>query len=83
MSRQSKNARNLARAKTITLMHKQGEKGPSRTNAQHGKKWGYRDNPEVAKRIAEQLKATQGPEDKTSARKVLSGAGLGRAAEAE
>ena len=31
MSRQSKNARNLAKARQITLMHKNGEKGPSRT----------------------------------------------------
>lgn len=31
MSRQSKNARNLAKARSITLMHKNGEKGPSRT----------------------------------------------------
>ena len=31
MSRQSKNARNLAKARAITLMHKNGEKGPART----------------------------------------------------
>jgi hypothetical protein len=31
VSRQSKNARNLAKARSITLMHKNGEKGPSRT----------------------------------------------------
>lgn len=31
MSRQSKNARNLAKARQITEMHKRGEKGPSRT----------------------------------------------------
>ncbi len=31
MSRQSKNARNLAKARQITAMHKNGEKGPART----------------------------------------------------
>jgi len=31
MTRQSKNARNLAKARTITAMHKNGEKGPSKT----------------------------------------------------
>lgn len=37
MSRQSKNARNLARAKQITGMHKNGEKGPAKTSPKHGK----------------------------------------------
>jgi len=37
MSRQSKNARNLARARSISTMHKNGEKGPARTSPQHGK----------------------------------------------
>lgn len=31
MSRNSKNARNLAKARDITRMHQNGEKGPSRT----------------------------------------------------
>lgn len=31
MSRNSKNARLLAKAREITLMHKNGEKGPART----------------------------------------------------
>lgn len=31
MTRQSKNARVLAKARSITLLHKQGEKGPSQT----------------------------------------------------
>jgi hypothetical protein len=38
MSRQSKNARNLAKARDITKMHLNGEKGPSKTTPQHGKK---------------------------------------------
>ena len=33
MSRNSKNARNLAKAKTITAMHLKGEKGPSSTGS--------------------------------------------------
>lgn len=37
MSRQSKNARNLARARQISAMHKNGEKGPAKTTPQHGK----------------------------------------------
>jgi hypothetical protein len=43
MSRNSKNARNLAKARDISKMHANGEKGPARTSPQHGKKWGYRD----------------------------------------
>lgn len=31
MTRQAKNARNLAKARQITAMHKNGEKGPTRT----------------------------------------------------
>lgn len=75
MSRQSKNAKNAARARAITAMHKNGEKGPSRTTPAHGKKWGYRDNPEVLKRIAEALKASQPQEEKTAGKKILRGAG--------
>ena len=59
MSRQSKNARKLAKAKEITALHLKGEKGPARTMPNHGKKWTYRHNPEVAKRIAEAIKASQ------------------------
>jgi len=75
MSRNSKNARNLAKARAITLMHKSGEKGPARTSPQHGKKWGYRDNPEVLKRIAEAAKAAEPQNEKTSGKKILRGAG--------
>jgi hypothetical protein len=75
MSRQSKNARNLAKARQITAMHKNGEKGPSRTTPQHGKKWGYRDNPEVLKRIAEAAKAAEPQNEKTAGKKILRGAG--------
>ncbi len=58
MSSQSKNARKLAKAREITRMHKNGEKGPAQTTPLHGKRWGYRTNPEIQKRIAEAMKAS-------------------------
>lgn len=79
MSRQSKNAKNMARARQISLMHKNGEKGPSRTAPSHGKKWGYRNNPEVLKRLAELAKANAPQEEakteKTSGKRILRSAG--------
>lgn len=74
MTRQSKNATNAARARTITAMHKNGEKGPSKTNPQHNKRHGYRDNPDNLKRQAEALKAKAGQE-KTSGKQILRNAG--------
>jgi hypothetical protein len=50
MSRNSKNTKNIARAKVITAMHLRGEKGPAKTIALHGKKHGYRNNPILAKK---------------------------------
>ena len=79
MSRNSKNARNIARRKQITAMHKNGEKGPSRTAAKHGKRWTYRSNPEVAKRVAEMMKATNeataSAKEKTAGKAILRKAG--------
>ena len=75
MTRQAKNARNLAKARDISKLHASGEKGPAKTSPKHGKRWTYRSNPEVQKRIAEQLKATNGPEEKTSGKKILAKAG--------
>lgn len=79
MTRQSKNARNIARRKQITAMHKNGEKGPTRTAAVHGKKWTYRSNPEVAKRLAEMMKATseatETAKEKTAGKAILRKAG--------
>lgn len=57
MSRNSKNARQLAKARDITKMHLRGEKGPSKTTPLHGKRWGYRSNPDAMKRMDEFLKA--------------------------
>lgn len=74
MSRNSKNARNLARARQITAMHKNGEKGASKTAPQHGKKWTYRHNPDAMKRLAEFLKG-EAPAEKTSGKKILRSAG--------
>lgn len=74
MSRNNKNALRHEKAREISRMHLKGEKGPSKTTPQHHKRWGYRTNPEVQKRIAEQLKASQ-PQEKTSGKKILSQAG--------
>jgi hypothetical protein len=73
MSRQSKNAKNIARRKMYTAMHLKGEKGPSRTTPLHGKRWTYRSNPEVAKRNAEAAKAAA-PQAR-GGKKILEGAG--------
>jgi hypothetical protein len=75
MSRTSKNAKNLARARRITEMHKQGEKGPARTTPLHGKKWTYRSNPDTMKRLNELLKGPQENSDKTAGKKILRNAG--------
>ena len=77
MSRQSKNAKNRERAASFSKQRKDGNKGPSKTTPQHGKRWTYRGNPDVAKRVAEQLKATTGPDrtEKTSGKKILEKAG--------
>ena len=76
MSKNSKNAQRLEKAREMSKLHKAGNKGPAKTTPKHEKRWGYRDNPEVAKRRAELLKATQDPRDnKTSGKKILAGAG--------
>jgi hypothetical protein len=83
MSRNSKNARIHAKARDITKLHQNGEKGPSRTTPLHGKKWGYRTNPEVQKRIAEMVKATQASDEKTAGKRILRGAGKASQAETQ
>jgi len=77
MSRQNKNARNRARAKSITMMHQKGEKGPAKTIPKHTKRWTYRSNPVLSKLRAEALKATAGfePPEKTSGKEILRKAG--------
>jgi len=75
MSKNNKNARNLERARQFSKQRQQGNKGAAKTTPLHNKKWGYRTNPEVQKRIAEQLKATQAANEKTSGKKILESAG--------
>lgn len=75
MSRQSKAARLKAIAKTFTEARKKGEKGPSKTQPQHGKRWTYRSNPDTQKRIAEALKSTNQLPAKTSGKEILENAG--------
>lgn len=77
MSRNNKNTRLKAAAKVITSMHLKGEKGPSSTSPKHGKRWGYRNNPEVAKRLAEMAKLAGGTDaaEKTSGKRILRSAG--------
>ena len=58
MSSQSKNARKLAKAREISRMHKNGEKGPAQTTPKHSKRWTYRSNPEIQKRVAEAMKVS-------------------------
>ncbi len=79
MSKNSKNAQRIQKAREMSALHVKGEKGPAKTTPKHEKRWGYRDNPEVQKRIAEMLKATQEAKgdktEKTSAKRILRGAG--------
>lgn len=77
MSRNSKNARNLTLARQHSATRKSGGRGPAKTTPQHGKRWGYRTNPETQKRLAEAIKAMDAPRTgaRTSGRKILENAG--------
>lgn len=77
MSRNSKGYRLVARRKANTAARKSGGGGPAKTTPKHDKRWTYRHNPEIAKRIDEQLKATatSGGREKTSGRAILAKAG--------
>ena len=75
MSRQSKNTRLRAVAKAFSEARKKGEKGPSKTERKHGKRWTYRSNPDTQKRIAEALKASNTLPARTSGKEILEGAG--------
>jgi hypothetical protein len=80
MSRNSKNARLMAKAREISALHKKGEKGPKSTGPQHGKAFGYRDNP---KRLADAQRASDraagvshgGRPERTAGRAILAKAG--------
>lgn len=79
MSRQSKNAKNMARARDFSKQRQSGSAGPAKTAAKHGKRWTYRTNPEIQKRIAEVIAASKGGQKPTgrgaAAKKILKGAG--------
>lgn len=74
MTKQRKQEKRAVLAAAITALHKNGEKGPARTSPQHGKRYGYRNNPDVMKRMAEMSKAAKSVE-LTSAKAILAGAG--------
>jgi len=76
MSRNSKNARNLTMARQHSATRKSGGSGPSKTTPLHGKRWGYRTNPDTQKRLAEAMKAVDRPKrGRTSGRQILEKAG--------
>lgn len=75
MSRQSKAARLAIIAKQFSIARQKGEKGPSKTTPTHGKRWTYRNNPEIAKRIGEATKAQSLRANKTSGKQILENAG--------
>jgi hypothetical protein len=76
MSRNSKNARNLARARMFSEMRKKGEKGPSSTQPKHGKKHTYRSNPTLMKSLDEFVKELNNKrQPKSGLEKVLENVG--------
>ncbi len=81
MTRQSKNAKRLTKAREISKLHKDGGKGPSKTEPKHGKRWTYRHNPALQKALAEAIKSMPGStkQDKTSGAKILAQAGAASA----
>lgn len=88
MSRNSKNATRMAQAKAISKLHQSGGKGPAKTTPKHGKRWTYRSNSEIQKRIVEQQKAAnagqmtvRGKIAKTSGAAILAQAGAASADE--
>lgn len=77
MSRNNKSARNLAIAKTFSKARLDGNKGPSKTTPKHSKRWTYRSNPEIQKRIAEMNGTVAAP--KKGARRTVEGVGAAAA----
>jgi hypothetical protein len=53
MSHNNKNARRIKEAREWSQRRLKGEKGPTKTQPQHGKRWTYRKNPDAMKRLAE------------------------------
>lgn len=77
MSRNNKSARNLAIAKTFSKARLDGNKGPSKTTPKHTKRWTYRSNPEIQKRITEMNGAPAVP--KRGGKRVIEGVGAAAA----
>ena len=75
MSRNNKSARNRAAQKQHSATRKSGGRGPSKTTPLHGKRWGYRTNPEAMKRLAEATKTLASAKKGTAAEEILSKAG--------
>ena len=73
MSRNNKNSRNLAIAKACSKARVDGKPGASKTTPCHGKRWTYRGNPEIQKRIAEMNGAPSMP--KKGARRSIENVG--------
>lgn len=77
MSRQSKQARNQVQAKAASKQRQNGTPGPAKTTPKHGKRWTYRTNPEIQKRLAEMFGtvAKGNTRGTRGGKKVLEGAG--------
>lgn len=74
MSKNSKNSKRIVAARAISAQRQAGNPGSSKTQAVHGKKWTYRTNPEIAKRITEAVKEASAKREKNQVR-------LGKAAD--
>ena len=57
MTHNAKNYRRHQEAKERSKTRQNGNPGPAKTLPKHGKKWTYRSNPEIQKRLAEAVKA--------------------------
>ena len=75
MSRNNKNATRKAQAKAFSETRKSGGRSASKTIPKHGKRWGYRTNPEAQKRLAEFIKSTSVDDKKSGGRAILEKAG--------
>lgn len=75
MSRNNKNATRKAQAKAFSETRKNGGRSAAKTTPLHGKRWGYRTNPETIKRLAEATKTLASVKKGTAAEEILSKAG--------
>ena len=76
MSRNNKNAKRLVKAREVAKMHLNGDKGPAKTTPIHTKKWTYRSNPDLMKKLHEFINGpAETKAEKTAGKKILRGAG--------